>query len=261
MRANAREIEQAIEEGVTIHAHRGIVRLILRGERAVGVEMVHMKKLPDANGTLKRVAFEGTETVLHVDQVIPAIGQVVQPAGLEALLNGESFFNIDGWCRIQGYTGIFTGGDACAGRGTVAAAVGDGRRAAQAIADTIEGKSLPQQTSISVLPFEQLNVSYYELAPRHHQPVLPVEQRKGEEEIERGLNDAQVSAEAKRCFSCGNCMACDNCWTLCPDNAVLKTKEIASDGSHYVFDYDYCKGCGLCANECPCGYIVMQEEA
>ena len=72
----------------------------------------------------------------------------------------------------------------------------------------------------------------------------------------------QVLAEAHRCLSCGDCLACDNCWTLCPDVAVLKTRDVAADGSHYVFDYGYCycKGCGLCAHECPTGYIVMQED-
>jgi 2-oxoacid:acceptor oxidoreductase delta subunit (pyruvate/2-ketoisovalerate family) len=55
-------------------------------------------------------------------------------------------------------------------------------------------------------------------------------------------------------------MACDNCWILCPDASVFKTRHEATDGSHYVFDYDYCKGCGLCAKECPTGYIAMQPE-
>ncbi|MDR2416687.1 MAG: 4Fe-4S binding protein, partial [Holosporales bacterium] len=26
------------------------------------------------------------------------------------------------------------------------------------------------------------------------------------------------------------------------------------------FNYDYCKGCGLCARECPCGYVQMTPE-
>jgi formate dehydrogenase (NADP+) beta subunit len=38
---------------------------------------------------------------------------------------------------------------------------------------------------------------------------------------------------------------------------VLKTRDVAADGSHYVFDYDFCKGCGICAHECPTGYIRM----
>ena len=74
------------------------------------------------------------------------------------------------------------------------------------------------------------------------------------------IGRAAAMAEAQRCLSCGNCLACDNCWTFCPDNAVIKTAELARDGSHYLFDLDYCKGCGLCAHECPTGYIQMLPE-
>ena len=28
----------------------------------------------------------------------------------------------------------------------------------------------------------------------------------------------------------------------------------------YEFDYDFCKGCGICAQECPCGAIDMIPE-
>jgi Pyruvate/2-oxoacid:ferredoxin oxidoreductase delta subunit len=90
--------------------------------------------------------------------------------------------------------------------------------------------------------------------------MLPVDERNDVFEIEGGLNTNQIAVETDRCFSCGNCLACDNCWTYCPDNAVIKTVEVASDGSHYLFDYDFCKGCGMCAYECPCGYIRMVEE-
>ena len=56
----------------------------------------------------------------------------------------------------------------------------------------------------------------------------------------------------------GNCFACDNCYGMCPDNAVLKLADGASEA--YAFDLDYCKGCGICAEECPCGAIVMEPE-
>ncbi len=79
--------------------------------------------------------------------------------------------------------------------------------------------------------------------------------------IAQGLSAVEVVAEAGCCFSCGNCMACDNCWTLCPKQAVLKTRELAADGSHYVIDYDCCKGCGLCVHECPVGYLAMEPDS
>ncbi|MGE5287024.1 MAG: 4Fe-4S binding protein, partial [Micromonosporaceae bacterium] len=58
------------------------------------------------------------------------------------------------------------------------------------------------------------------------------------------------------CLSCGNCFECDNCYGVCPDNAVIKL----GPGDRYSIDYDYCKGCGICVSECPCGAIEMEPE-
>ena len=43
-----------------------------------------------------------------------------------------------------------------------------------------------------------------------------------------------------------NCIDCLYCWLYCPDMAVK-----VSDGKMAGFDYAYCKGCGICALECP----------
>jgi NADPH-dependent glutamate synthase beta subunit-like oxidoreductase/Pyruvate/2-oxoacid:ferredoxin oxidoreductase delta subunit len=261
MRAIPREIQQALEEGVRIHDHHGIKRLILRGEKVTGVEIVRMRKLPDDHGRLHRVAFEGTESILHVDQVIPAIGQVIDPVGMENLLAGRSSFKVDERGLIAGSDSIFAGGDAIEGNsGTVTEAVGNGRIAAEAIAARLKQQELPAFNTSKAVTYDSLNMNYFEPAARAVQAVLPVAERVGEIEIESGLSPQQAAKEANRCFACGNCLTCDNCWTLCPDSAVLKTNDIALDGSFYVFDYDYCKGCGLCATECPSGYILMRND-
>lgn len=259
MRAIPREIEQAQEEGVHIHDHHGVKRLILRGERLNGIEIVRMRKLPDDDGRLHRVAFEGTESILHVDQVIPAIGQVVDAEGMEDLLAGGKHFKVDENGRL--HANIYAGGDAIEGNhGTVTEAVGNGRLAARAIAATLNGEDLPARVSPDAITFDQLNMEYFEPAARVEQSILPVSERTGETEIESGLSRRQATDEAHRCLSCGSCLRCDNCWTLCPDSAVLKTEEKTADGDSYVFDYSFCKGCGLCEAECPCGYIMMIDE-
>jgi formate dehydrogenase (NADP+) beta subunit len=259
MPALAREIAQAQEEGVRIHDHRGVRRLILRGERVVGIELVHMKKLERGDGHVERVAFEGTETVLHVDQVIPAIGQVVDATGFEGLLHGADYFSADHAGRLAGLSAVFVGGDARGDRGTVTEAVGDGRRAALAIAAMLRDAPEPDLGPPEPIGIDRLNLHYFDHAPRAVEPVLPLARRNLEREISGGYTPAQAAGEAGRCFSCGDCLSCDNCWTLCPDQAVLKSAARLEDGSLYAFDYDYCKGCGLCANECPSGYIVMEE--
>ncbi|MEO1766171.1 FAD-dependent oxidoreductase [Thiobacter aerophilum] len=258
MRAAPDEIVQALEEGVLIHENRMVRRLILRGERVVGVEIVHARKLKE--GERVRVqAFEGTESVLKVDQVIPAIGQVVNEEGLAQLLGQREFLRVEADGRVPGTSRIFAGGDCRPGLGTVAGAIFDGARAAAAIADLL-GRHETRPQRGAVVGLDRLNLHYFDHAPRQEPPVLPVSERAGDREVQGGLDQQAAHAEALRCFSCGNCMACDNCFTLCPDNAVLKTRAPLTDGSHYVFDYDYCKGCGLCAHECPVGYIAMVEE-
>jgi 2-oxoacid:acceptor oxidoreductase delta subunit (pyruvate/2-ketoisovalerate family) len=54
------------------------------------------------------------------------------------------------------------------------------------------------------------------------------------------------------------CIHCLVCWIYCPDSAV-----IVKDGKVAGFDYDHCKGCGICAHECPVkgkAIIMMSEK-
>ncbi len=261
MRAIPREIEQALEEGVRIHDNHGVKRLLLRGEKVSGIEIVRMRKLPDDEGHLHRIAFEGTESILHVDQVIPAIGQVIDSTGMKHLLGGDRYFNVDKWGMIAGKENIYAGGDAIAGNGgTVTEAVGNGRIAATAISLKLKNKTLPDTDSGDSVSFNDLNMEYFEPASRTEAAILSVGERVGEAEIEASLDATQAALESARCLSCGNCLRCDNCWTLCPDSAVLKTDTATADGNYYLFDYDYCKGCGLCAVECPSAYIQLFDD-
>jgi 2-oxoacid:acceptor oxidoreductase delta subunit (pyruvate/2-ketoisovalerate family) len=255
-----RELAEGLEEGVIVHPHATLARLLMRGSRLVGVETVALRKLARAGGgSRKRVAFAGTERILAAEQVIPCIGEQVDAAVFGALVQRSGYFRVDERGRFAELDGVFGAGDACGGAGTVAAAIGGGRRAAQAVASFLRAPNAADEPRPAA-PLASLNLAYYEPGAPQRAASLPVGRRDDHTEIEGALSPAQVRAEAARCFSCGNCLACDNCWTLCPDSAVLKLAESASDGSHYAFDYDYCKGCGLCARECPTGYIRMVPE-
>ena len=262
MRAIAREVRQAMEEGIVIHANCGAQRLLLRGNRVIGVALVAMRKMRGADGKLHRHGFPGTEQVLMVDEVIPAIGQTVDAAGFEALLQGQPYFAVDQHGRMMAHQGLlYAGGDARSGSsGMVSAAIGDGRRAASAIHAALSNTTMPEDQR-PLVPAAALHLHYFEQSPRAEPAILPLEQRIGEAEIEQSLSARQALDEAVRCLSCGNCMICDNCWTFCPDQAVLKLDRILeSDGSPYVFDMTFCKGCGICANECPTAFIRMAPE-
>jgi 2-oxoacid:acceptor oxidoreductase delta subunit (pyruvate/2-ketoisovalerate family) len=77
------------------------------------------------------------------------------------------------------------------------------------------------------------------------------------EEVTQGFDETNALYDARRCLSCGSCFECDNCYGICPDNAVIKL----GPGNRFKFDYDFCKGCGPCAQECPFGAIMMVPEA
>ena len=254
-----RELEEALEEGIKIIDHATVSRLIMKGSKVTGVEIVSLKKEPGPDGRKRRVEFEGTERVLPVDMVVPCVGERVDPEGLETLVDGNYLWPDDIWGRMQA-KGVFAIGDARGDRGTVAEAIGDGRQAVAAVAAMLAGADKPEIDNRSEIPLSGLNTVYYPYTERVKPEKLPVAERSFEAEIEGDIGRAAALAEAQRCLSCGNCLACDNCWTMCPDNAVIKTLQTASDGSHYVFDLDYCKGCGLCAQECPTGYIQMVPE-
>lgn len=261
MNAVPREVDHALEEGVVLHEHTTLRRLILRGGRVTGVALVRLRKIPGEDGRERRVAFEGTETVLRADAVFPATGEVVEPQGVERLLRGRAFLSADAWGRVEGAERILVAGDARGDAGLVASAVGQGRLVAEAIDREGRGLADPGAPDAGTpIGFERIHVRYFDRAPRAGSPVLPRAERDLEREVEGALEPGALEREVHRCFSCGSCLACDNCWTLCPDNAVLKTPEPGADGSPYVFDLEYCKGCGLCAEECPPGFIEMEAE-
>jgi len=51
------------------------------------------------------------------------------------------------------------------------------------------------------------------------------------------------------------CTGCRTCLMVCPDAVVY-----ALEKKKYSCDLDYCKGCGICAEECPVGDIKMVPE-
>jgi Pyruvate/2-oxoacid:ferredoxin oxidoreductase delta subunit len=145
---------------------------------------------------------------------------------------------------------------------TVTVGVGHGKKAARHIDAWLRGSSCEPEPKHEVVSFEQLNTWYYADAPRSFQPQLQIERRRSTfAEVVGGLDDQNALYEARRCMSCGNCFSCDNCYGVCPDNAVLKLSEAAeANANGYKIDLDFCKGCGLCAQECPCGAIEMVPE-
>jgi 2-oxoacid:acceptor oxidoreductase delta subunit (pyruvate/2-ketoisovalerate family) len=158
---------------------------------------------------------------------------------------------------MTGHPGIFAGGDMVPAERTVTVAIGHGKKAARHIDAWLAGRRFEAAPKHALASFDRLNPWYYADAPRSLQPKLDLARRSSTfEEVVGGLDLSTALFEARRCLSCGNCFSCDNCYGVCPDNAVLKL----GPEKQYEIDLDFCKGCGLCAAECPCGAIEMVPE-
>ena len=142
---------------------------------------------------------------------------------------------------------------------TVTAAVGHGARAARSIDGWLSGFAPPLAEPRPLASFDALNTWYFADAPRTRRARLDQARRESTfDEVVAGLDADTALFEARRCLSCGGCFGCDNCYGVCPDNAVLKIGEPGRGG--YLIDLDYCKGCGICVQECPSGAIEMVVE-
>src|SRR5215472_19092239 len=164
--------------------------------------------------------------------------------------------------QMTGRPGIFAGGDMVKGERTVTTGVGHGKRAARCIDSWLRGERWQPAEPAALAEYDKLNTWYYSDAPATVRPELDVARRISTfDEVVGGLDESNALFEARRCLSCGNCFECDNCFGVCPDNAVIKLVTADQEsGRRYEIDLDYCKGCGMCAAECPCGAIEMVPE-
>ena len=256
MPAITAEIDEAMEERILFRYHTNPVKLIADEGRVVGLLCVQMElKEPDASGRARPVPIAGSESFIPADTVIMATGQAVDYDGLDVQTVDNQWMHTNEHLMTS-MDGVFAGGDAVSGLETVSLAVGQGTRAASAIEDYIDGNRESQLAQPPVIFSRDLNTYYYDKQKRFEKEAESIHMRlKNFREVYPAIDPEAIIEEAGRCFSCGLCFNCGNCHMYCPDCAVK-----VSTAGGYEFDYDFCKGCGLCAKECPCHYIQMTLE-
>jgi 2-oxoacid:acceptor oxidoreductase delta subunit (pyruvate/2-ketoisovalerate family) len=250
MPAHDFELEEALQEGVLV---KWLSTIKHADEGSITVEKMKLddKGFPQPTGELETLA---------ADSVVLALGQDVDLSLLDkvpGLALDQGVVKVDG-NMMTGYPGLFAGGDMVPSERTVTVAVGHGKKAARHVDAYLRGTTYAAAPKHEVAAFERLNTWYYSDAPKSVQPMLDIVRRQSSfDEVQGGLDAHTALFEARRCLSCGNCFECDNCYGVCPDNAIVKL----GPGRRFEINYDYCKGCGLCESECPCGAIAMEPES
>jgi NADPH-dependent glutamate synthase beta subunit-like oxidoreductase len=275
------EVEEAEQEGISIRFLVAPIRIIREKGRVTGLECVKMRMgKPDVSGRRSPIPIRGSKFFVETDQVIRAIGETADCGFLSGSVRSVDHLISTSPQMATSHPGVFAGGDAIAQPRSVGDAVLSGKKAAISIDCTLKGRDLkeayrtiqvgtkggvfleaylhPKEVSLEgkgVVRFQEINTSYFEKSPRLKGKALSQEKAiLGFNEINLGLDRASAIHSAGRCFQCGLCNSCRNCDLFCPDLAVLmkdKGPEI---------NYDHCKGCGICVQECPRGALALADE-
>jgi 2-oxoacid:acceptor oxidoreductase delta subunit (pyruvate/2-ketoisovalerate family) len=249
MPAHDFEVQEALEEGI-LFKWLSTIKEAAPGTLTVEKMALDAKGFPQPTGEFETI---------EADSLVLALGQDVDLSlleGVQGLEIRDGVVQVDR-TMMTGCPGIFAGGDMVPAERTVTVAVGHGKKAARNIDHWLRGSRYAPAEKHEVAAAALLNTWYYTDAPKRVQPALDLIRRQSTfDEVVGGLDESNALFEARRCLSCGNCFECDNCYGVCPDNAVVKL----GPGKRFEFSYDYCKGCGLCAAECPCGAIKMVPE-
>jgi heterodisulfide reductase subunit A2 len=230
MPASAWEVEDAEEEGVRFHFLANPIRILGRDGRVTGLECVRMELgEPDASGRRRPIPVAGSEFVLDVDMVIPAIGQmpdlgfmgVGRPEGIQ--VTRADTLAADPDTLATGVPGVFAGGDAVSGPATAIEAIAAGKRAARNIHRYLQGEELTGPAEgLPVVPFEEVDLRRARKLARAAMPKTSHETRTADfAEVELGFSQEQAVAEAQRCLNCAVCSECRQCVIACQPQAIV----------------------------------------
>lgn len=201
---------------------------------------------PDDDGRRRPVVVDGSDFDITVDVVFSAIGEdpdISFASGLAFDAGGSlDLSKVDPQLRDK----LFIGGDILPQPRTAPHAVASGRLAAEQINAFLQGVPFEKPAALAEVAIaEDINFAYFTRLNAAQRAKVSSGQGISSDE-------AVAAAEANRCLSCGVCFECDNCYNFCPDLAVVRTP------GGYMANLDYCKGCGICAKECPSGTLGMQ---
>jgi NADPH-dependent glutamate synthase beta subunit-like oxidoreductase/ferredoxin len=251
------EVEEAVSEGIKFKFLATPVEVSTKNGRLSEIRCQEMELgAPDESGRRRPVPKEDAYFTMQTSSLLVAIGEQPDSEVFEKLVEIEWGLIVADEYGKTNNKKMFAGGDIVSGASTVVNAVARGRGAAELIEAQLTDTEFDAKTMKRVVAIADLNSAYF-----FHKDKAVMGHTDGDKtgnpfvEVNTGLTCDQVQDELSRCYSCGVCDGCDNCYVFCPDVAISR-----QDGV-YTIDYDYCKGCLICVQECPRGILSTESEA
>jgi len=260
------EIKEAEEEGVIFKFLTNPVEVVANAEGGIDHVKLQIMELgePDASGRRSPVPVEGAIEELKVDSLIMALGQKLNPAGLEGVeLTRKGTISADEQTFRTNIENVFAVGDATnKGAGIAIAAIGEAEKAAAVIDSYLKGAIVPYKKPVLV---ERHDLTEADFADREKQPracmshLSPEERKDNFHEVNHGFTEEQAMKEASRCLECGchdyfECKLIDlaNKNDADIDQYAGESHNRTIDNTHPFIDRnpDKCILCGLCVRVC-----------
>ncbi len=266
MPADQVEIEEAQEEGV-IFKNLCNPMEVIKDENG-HVKQVVLQKMrlgePDASGRRSPVPIEGATETIDVDNIIVAIGQTVDPTGLEGLaLTKKKGVVTDEQTFMTSIEGVFAGGDCFNDKITIAVeAIGHAEKAAKVIDAYLAGEKI-KYVKPYIVEKTGLTSEDYEDRERKCRPQMsqlsPAERKDNFAEVVHGYTAEQAVADAERCLECGchdyfECKLAKfaNEYDVKPERLKgdISANDFPDDHPFIMRDPQKCILCGLCVRVC-----------
>lgn len=258
MPAAAGEIDEAIAEGIRIVPWRAPVeiRAAADGDLHVAIQAMEAGE-PDASGRARPIPVDGSLATEEFDAVLAAVAQEPDWTGLDDIRPARVWAQPDEHGRLG--DNLWTGGDVTA-PGTVASAIGWGRRAAESMDARLRGRPEPHTGDPDPCGVGTVKPDLYPERPRiRPRGIRPADALHAPEaEVHPGIDEREFDYELSRCLSCGRCFGCEHCWTFCAHGCFERLEE-AGPGAYFIASLDACRGCGKCVDVCPSGYLRLDS--
>lgn len=228
--ANEEEVQEALEEGVTIECSTAPVEIIGENGKVTGIRCRKTRLTAQlmANGRHLPEPIPDTDFVISADHVVVAIGQ--SPNASQLNIEGLRVDSRSGVIEVNPLTletnvkGVFSGGDCITGPNNVVSAMAAGLRAAESIDRYLQGKNLEAERTLEPPPIAEVDPEVMEIIPykRAKMPTIRLQKRINSfEETTTGLPEKLAQKEAERCLNCGLCSQCMECLSVCELGAVF----------------------------------------
>ena len=264
------EIQEALDEGVTVNCSWGPKEVLNEDGHVTGMRLQSCLSVFDAQGRFSP-QFAEDYTDLAADVIVFAIGQAPQladvVAGSDLLLTERGLLPVDGSLMNTRMPGVFACGEVVTGPGSCIASIASGHEAAISIHRHLSGEDLGKDRVYRPVPvyarYQKAKVKGVESSRRRvEMPEARGEERaKDFRQVELGFTRVEGQAEAARCLRCSSevCVGCTFCARTCPDFAIRVERVDDPEGrcvTRYDLDLSKCCFCGLCAEQCPTGALV-----